>query len=199
MEKKQLLLLFGLVTGLLIFALLKSKQGINYLLMKVTDFKSEPLLKQLHNEVEGYARIAINELEKEFGITVRTYRTKTDENKQTKLYNQPWDGIDNDHDGLIDEPDEKVTNAEFFQTYHFYGLALDVVEIKPFYGFAKGYDKTRWKIIADVFKKYGFEWGGDWPDPDKPHMQMRFGNHWRDLYALYQTGKVDIKGNVLLA
>ena len=37
----------------------------------------EPKLKELHPEVESYARIAINELENEFGITVRAYRTKT--------------------------------------------------------------------------------------------------------------------------
>lgn len=114
------------------------------------------------------------------------------------LYNQPWDKIDNDGDGKIDESDEKVTNAPGGSSYHNYGLAIDFVN--------QVNDKTPWKVdkdwmtVVNVFKKHGFKWGGD-PDfgiYDAPHFQMTLGHNWRDLLTLYKAGKVDEDGYVLI-
>jgi len=29
----------------------------------------------------------------------------------------------------------------------------------------------RWKEIAEIMKKHGFSWGGDWTNPDYPHYE----------------------------
>nr|WP_319570234.1 M15 family metallopeptidase [uncultured Draconibacterium sp.] len=179
----------GLLSAALLIIAYKISNISNYVIMKVWDTVSDRRLKTLHPIVETQARIAINELDQQFGIKLRVTRARTDEKKQTALYNYPTDGIDNDNDGLIDEADEKVTNAQYWQTYHFYALALDVVEMKD--GITPLWKNPNWDTIGAVFKKYGFEWGGDWPSPktDKPHMQMSFGRHWSELWAMHQANQ----------
>lgn len=69
-----------------------------------------------------------------------------------------------------------VTNCDGVRTKsnHQSGDALDVVPLegtKPVWPPATD---PRWEKIADVFKKYGFEWGGDWEKfPDLPHYQRK--------------------------
>lgn len=105
---------------------------------------------------------------------------------QDQMYNQPWDGMDNDKDGLIDEKDEKITNAKGGDSIHNYRLALDVVEIKPMYGYSKGYPDRRWFTIKEVFVQAGFKWGGSFKSfPDKPHYEMTFGHTLKELKAIY--------------
>ncbi|WP_425593464.1 M15 family metallopeptidase [Aquimarina aggregata] len=43
------------------------------------------------------------------------------------------------------------------------------------------------KKIAQLGKSLGFEWGGDWRKPDKPHFQMRFGKHHTELAQNYSA------------
>ena len=70
----------------------------------------------------------------------------------------------------------KVTNAKAGQSYHNYGLAIDVVEVSPMYGYKKGYPSSRWDKIARIGKSLGLEWGGDWKSfVDKPHFQLNKG------------------------
>lgn len=61
---------------------------------------------------------------------------------------------------------------------HQLGTALDVVpDLDPGEKELPGWpamNDPRWKLISDVFKKYNFEWGGDWKDfPDYPHYQYK--------------------------
>lgn len=69
-----------------------------------------------------------------------------------------------------------VTNADGVKhkSNHQGGTALDVVpeyDGRPVW--PPAHDE-RWTQIAGVFKKYGFEWGGEWKDfPDLPHYQWR--------------------------
>ncbi len=72
----------------------------------------------------------------------------------------------------------KVTNAKPGQSYHNYGLAIDVVEIRD--------GGPVWEVlprnIVDIAISYGFEWGGDWNSfKDYPHFQMTFGKHYTEL------------------
>ena len=104
-------------------------------------------------------------------ILTCTYRSPTE---QDELYNRPWDGKDNDGDGLIDEKDEKVTNAKAGQSYHnkYPSRAFDIA-------FKKG-NKLDWTI--DNFKKFyeiihvinpKIVWGGNWKSfKDYPHFQL---------------------------
>lgn len=67
-----------------------------------------------------------------------------------------------------------VTNAAPGQSYHNYGLAFDVVPIVN--GQAVWNNDKYWQQAAQIFKKLGFEWGGDFKSiKDKPHFQKSFG------------------------
>lgn len=86
------------------------------------------------------------------------------------------------------KPGPKVTNAKAGESYHNYGLAVDVVELldKDKNGTFESvsYDQNLdadfdniedWKEVVNIFKRYGWEWGGDWKFSDKPHFQKTFG------------------------
>lgn len=87
-----------------------------------------------------------------------------------------------------------VTNAKGGQSYHNYGLAIDIVliidgkeaswdQVKDFDG-----DKVAdWMEIVAIFKKHGYEWGGDWKGTlkDGPHFQKTFGYSVKQLLEKY--------------
>ena len=59
-------------------------------------------------------------------------------------------------------PGEKVTNAKGGQSWHCYGLAIDIVPVKN----GKelwNYDYSKFESIS---KKYGLTWGHHWHDED---------------------------------
>ena len=65
-----------------------------------------------------------------------------------------------------------ITFAKGGESYHNYGLAIDVVEISG----GKAVWNTNWGDIAKIGISHGFSWGGNWTTrPDKPHFQMDFG------------------------
>lgn len=85
-------------------------------------------------------------------------------------------------------PGKKVTNAKGGQSYHNYGLALDIVLLvdkngdgtheEATWDTLKDFDGDKvsdWKEIVTIFKRYGWEWGGDWKFTDAPHFQKTFG------------------------
>ncbi len=72
-----------------------------------------------------------------------------------------------------------VTQARGGQSYHNYGLAIDVVEIT---NSGQANWNADWAKIASIGKGLGFEWGGDWTSfVDKPHFQMPFGKSVSEL------------------
>lgn len=161
-------------------------KGINYLKEKSWDVVSDQRISTLHPLVIGKAKEFIIRAEKELGIKLRVVSALRSWAEQTALFNQPFDGKDNDRDGKIDEADEKVTNAKAGSSYHNFGLALDVVEIKN--GKAL-WTNPNWSKIAALGKSIGFEWGGDWKSfKDKPHFQYTFGKTLAQLRDLYQSG-----------
>jgi peptidoglycan L-alanyl-D-glutamate endopeptidase CwlK len=97
------------------------------------------------------------------------------------LYNQPFDGKDNDGDGKIDEPDERVSNVRGGSSMHNYGLAVDFVnEVNGTWPWTV--DKN-WMLVVSIFKKHGFKWGGDFKTIyDPPHFEMPFGYTIKQLY-----------------
>ncbi len=68
-------------------------------------------------------------------------------------------------------------HARAGQSYHNYGLAIDVVEISN----GAAIWNTNWSGLSQIGKGQGFQWGGDWQRKDKPHFEMNFGYHWSDL------------------
>ncbi len=105
----------------------------------------------------------------------------------------------------------KVTNARGGQSYHNYGLALDIVLVldkdknglyeSAVWDVRGDFDRdgrADWMEIVNIFKQYGWEWGGDWKFYDAPHFQKTFGYSVRQLLDLHNKGKVDKNGYVLI-
>ncbi len=73
-------------------------------------------------------------------------------------------------------PGKIVTNAQAGQSFHQWRVALDIVPMvngKPDWD---GADPI-WGRIAVIFKRHGFEWGGDWVHfRELPHFQMTGGH-----------------------
>ena len=81
-----------------------------------------------------------------------------------------------------------VTKARGGQSYHNYRLATDIVLLvdrdkngtheSASWETAVDFDKdgrADWMEVVDVYKSYGWEWGGDWKFKDRPHFQKTFG------------------------
>jgi peptidoglycan L-alanyl-D-glutamate endopeptidase CwlK len=109
------------------------------------------------------------------------------------------------------KPGAIVTKAKGGQSYHNYGLAIDIVLIldKDLNGTfetaswdtkidADGDKQADWMEIVGIFKRYGWEWGGDWRFKDDPHFQKTFGKSVSELMTLHKAGKIDKNGFVLI-
>lgn len=104
------------------------------------------------------------------------------------------------------KPGKVVTKARGGQSYHNYGLAVDIVMLLDRDGNGTleeaswdehlDFDKdgiSDWQEVVAIFKRYGWEWGGDWKFNDTPHFQKTFGKSTMDLLTLY-NGKQFIEG-----
>lgn len=121
------------------------------------------------------------------GMDVRVVQGLRTFDEQTKLYNQPRDGKDNDGDGRVDEKDEKVTNAKAGESNHNYGLAGDLCPFrnnKPDWNDLQGF-----AVIAREAKRVGLESGADWKFKDRPHVQLR-GIGIKECSALFKKGGI---------
>lgn len=100
----------------------------------------------------------------------------------------------------------KVTNAKSGQSIHNYGFAVDIAFViknkEASWDTKKDWDgdkQSDWMEVVTIFKKYGWEWGGDWRTfKDMPHFQKTFGHTWQTLKALRDNGKVDNEGYVIM-
>lgn len=87
-----------------------------------------------------------------------------------------------------------VTYAQGGYSWHNYGLAFDIVLIvddkTASYKTSLDYDgdgMADWMEVADIFKRHGIEWGGDWAKPktDAPHFQTKCGLAIEDARRKY--------------
>ncbi len=106
----------------------------------------------------------------------------------------------------------QVTKAKGGQSYHNYGLAIDIVLIIDKDGNGSheaaswdvmtdfdGDGRSDWREVVSIFKRYGWEWGGDWKFYDAPHFQKTLGYSIADLQGLHakhiankQTGYLNL-------
>lgn len=86
-----------------------------------------------------------------------------------------------------------VTNAKGGYSVHNYGLAFDFCLIidggkYASWEYLKDYDgdyTPDWMEFVNLFKQYGYEWGGDWKSfKDRPHLQKTFGKTVEELRKL---------------
>lgn len=101
------------------------------------------------------------------------------------------------------KPGKIVTNAKAGESYHNYGLAVDIVLIingkDASWNTKADFDMdgiADWFEVAAVFQQYGWEWGGHWigVKNDPPHFQKTLG---RSIAQLKQLPK-DKNGYVIL-
>lgn len=114
-----------------------------------------------------------------------------------------------EQDGLYAQgrtkPGAIVTWAKGGESYHNYGLAIDIVLLKDTDGngtFETASWETNvdfdgdgiadWAEIVHIFMNYGWEWGGNWnkPKQDLPHFQKTFGYTVVQLKQLFDSKKL---------
>lgn len=144
----------------------------------LTDKKSLDLINKAHPAIREALKLAMEEcclktpkgVHPTFTETIRSYE------RSDALYNQPFDGKDNDGDGKIDEADEKVTNAKGGSSWHNFGLAADFVLIIN--GKTSWIVDKNWLLCISIFEKYGFKSGIHFKSMkggDAPHIEKTFG------------------------
>jgi len=122
---------------------------------------------KLNPKIQTHVINFINDVEKELGIKLRITQGFRTIDEQNALY-----AIGRTVEG------DKVTNAKGGSSYHNYGLAIDIVEIKN----GKATWDSDFDSIAKIGIQHGFEWGGNFTTIiDKPHFQMTFGLSIKDL------------------
>lgn len=87
--------------------------------------------------------------------------------RQTELYNQGRE-----------TPGAIVTNAKAGESFHNYGVAVDIIFRK------EGYNapKALWETLGTIGEKHGFSWGGRWKSfTDLPHFEMTFKYKLKDF------------------
>ena len=161
MKKKTKMIIAG--TALVAFLFLFR----NKIEMAVWDLISQKRIDKLHPSVRQKVLAFINKADKQ-GIKLRVTDGIRTFEEQNELYAQ----------GRT-KPGNIVTNAQGGESYHNYGLAVDVVEMvkgKPVY------NNPNWEKIAAIGKSFGFVWGGDFKRiKDKPHFHLDFGYKIADL------------------
>jgi len=97
---------------------------------------------------------------------------------------------------------KKVTNAKGGQSFHNYGLALDfclLIDDKEIsWDLKKDWDGDKiadWMEVVNIFRRAGWEWGGQWKFKDNPHFQKVFGLGWKEYLKKYNAGDTFIDTN----
>lgn len=121
----------------------------------------------------------VSECNNAFGINLRVTQGLRTFGEQDALYAQ----------GRT-TPEKIVTNAKGGQSYHNYGLAIDLAVLTDS-GIDWSFDMSR---LVPIATKYNLEWGGTFPVPDHPHFENRFGYTWEQLLTMEK----DSEGYVVL-
>ena len=141
---------------------------------------------KLHPKVREIFTNFINDCETNLNITLRIIQGYRTISEQDALYAQ----------GRT-KPGDKVTNAKGGQSFHNYGLAVDlaIVEDKDINW---KYDMSKLKPFAD---KYKITWGGTWESfKDLPHFEFNFGfpEDCKLLLEKVNKKELDKEGYILL-
>ena len=91
------------------------------------------------------------------------------------------------------------------QSYHNYGLAVDIAQLTLdghiSYGMesdSNNDEKGDWGQAIELLEARGFNWGGRWKYPDRPHFEKTFGFNWRLLLNKIKNKEVDENGFVII-
>jgi peptidoglycan L-alanyl-D-glutamate endopeptidase CwlK len=127
---------------------------------KLTNLIVSKNLHGLHPRVQREAVKVMRDMEA-IGLPVKIMEGYRSIERQNELYAQGRTKA-----GLI------VTNAKGGQSFHNYGVAVDMCFKDGGYNVPSHY----WLLLGKAYKKHGFEWGGDWETfQDRPHGEMKLG------------------------
>ena len=158
--------------------------AIKLLMNQVWDNVSAARIKGLHPAMKPLAVKLLQEAKKR-GINLRITAGMRTPEEQEELFAQ----------GRT-KPGAKVTNAKAWQSYHNFGLAIDVVPINAIN--QAEWKSTKWNEIGEIGKSIGLRWGGDFKSiKDRPHFET--GPTIRELNAARTAGNVDAQGFVKFA
>lgn len=103
------------------------------------------------------------------------------------------------------KPGPIVTKAKGGLSNHNYALAIDfcLLHSDGSISWSQIEDadhdgKKDWMEVVDIFKSFGYDWGGEWRFKDTPHLEKTFGKGIRTLLNMHNTGQVDSAGYVIL-
>lgn len=151
-------------------------------------------LSLLNNTVKEMLDLALIECRRQ-GLWVYPFETWRSFERQADRYRQGRDPA---------YPGDIVTHAEPGNSFHHYGLAVDLV----FDGdHAKPGTQWTWKgdypAVAQILQRHGFEWGRNWKSfKEDAHFQMTFGLTIDEVKKIYLEGgaeAVSIKVDELVA
>lgn len=172
-----------LFTGGIIAAiyLIQKMFGVQKTWSKINDQR----IANLHPKLRTIATKFINDVQKKLNTNLLITSGLRTFEEQKKIYAQ----------GRT-TPGSIVTYAPPGSSYHNYGLAFDVAYIdkngKP------DWTKQISREIANIGKKNGLDWGGNWTKPfDPPHFQLTLAPTSK-LLKLYNTKAVDSNGYVII-
>jgi peptidoglycan L-alanyl-D-glutamate endopeptidase CwlK len=107
--------------------------------------------------------------------------------------------IGRDAAGNVINPRAVVSDAKGGQSWHNYGLAIDIEMIRD--GQGVGFDNTPeaaalaaadpdYAIIINTMAGFGYTWGGNFPGEfrDVPHFENKRGQLLSDLFAKFEAG-----------
>ncbi len=85
-------------------------------------------------------------------------------------------------------PGKIVTNAQFGESAHNFGCAVDLTLFKS--GIPV-YEHDRWNELAEACKLSGLEWGGNFKSlPDKPHVQLPLRVSWKNIGEILRSNSM---------
>lgn len=130
-------------------------------------------IELLHPKVRTAFKSFIDDAESGLNITLRVVQGMRTIDEQNALYAQ----------GRT-KPGAIVTNAKGGSSYHNYGLAIDLVEMKA----GKANWDFNYSLLLPFAEKYNLVWGGNFKSiKDKPHFELTFGLNWRTLLERYNA------------
>lgn len=151
----------------------------------VMDATSAGRIARLHPRLRSQARQLLS-LAAARGIDLRVVSGLRTYEEQAALYAQGRTA-----------PGSIVTNARPGESWHNFGLALDVV---PWENGRLNWNTTRWAEIGALGKSIGLQWGGDWTSlVDKPHFQAPQGLTLAQARSRHDAGQLDGAGYIVIS
>jgi peptidoglycan L-alanyl-D-glutamate endopeptidase CwlK len=137
----------------------KDSEGIFYantLFDKMWDYITNKKISSLDPRLQNPSADFINDVKDNLGISLRIIQGYRSIEEQNNLYSKGRDAS-----GKVVNKKDVVTNAKGGQSYHNYGLEIDVVAME------NNNRKTNFNVVpsnsvlVDIGRSYGIQWGGD--------------------------------------